>query len=219
MALKRFKNTQDMNEKSQSADPAARRRISIKLIVTVLLTLGVAYSLILLSWKILEGWGAYSATKTVLDMKDPDMTVTITAYQWKWGYEYPSEGFKYYSQLSTPRDQIDGKTGAPKGTNDLLEVDNEMVVPVGKRVRLLITSADVIHGWHVPTLGVNQNAVPGFIKDAWISVTAPGVYRGQCSQICGKDHAYMPIVVRALSEPDYKAWVKDMQAKHGKNLK
>ncbi len=164
---------------------------------------------------------AYPATKTVLDMKDssnPDMTVTITAYQWKWSYEYAAEGFKYYSQLSTPRDQIDeyGKPGAPKGPNYLLEVDNEMVVPVGKRVRLLITSADVIHGWYVPTLGVNQYGIPGFIKDAWISVTAPGVYRGQCSQICGKEHGYMPIVVRALSESDYKAWVKDMQAKHGK---
>lgn len=165
---------------------------------------------------------AYPATKTVLDMKDtsnPDMTIKIVAYQWKWSYEYLNDNLFFYSQLSTPRDQIEEfkQVGAPKNPNYLYEVDNEMVVPVGKRIRLLITAADVIHGWYVPTLGVNQYGIPGFVKDAWIKVDKPGVYRGQCSQICGKEHGYMPIVVRALSETDYKKWVQDSQTKWALN--
>jgi cytochrome c oxidase subunit II len=155
---------------------------------------------------------AYPATKTVLDMKDasnPDMTVKVTAYQWKWSYEYMQDGVFFYSQLSTPRNQIDERDYGPQQRNEnyLLEVDNEMVVPVGKRVRLLITAADVIHGWYVPQLGINQYGIPGFIKDAWFKADRPGVYRGQCSQICGKEHGYMPIVVRAVTEAEYKAWV------------
>ena len=118
---------------------------------------------------------AYPATKTILDMKDssnPDITVKVTAYQWKWGYEYMQDGVSFYSQLATPRDQIEERNyGAkPKNPNYLLEVDNEMVVPVGKRVRVLVTSSDVIHGWYVPQLGVNQYGIPGFIKDAWFQL-------------------------------------------------
>ncbi|MGZ5046902.1 MAG: cytochrome c oxidase subunit II [Usitatibacter sp.] len=162
---------------------------------------------------------AYPATRTVLDMKDTtnaDMSILVTASQWKWEYDYQHEGIKFRSNLSTPRDQIeerDGKVGAPKNADYLLEVDNPMVVPVGKRVRVLITSNDVIHGWYVPQLGINQYGIPGFIKDAWFSLDKPGTYRGQCSQICGKEHAYMPIVVVAKSADDYAAWVKDMKAK------
>jgi len=162
---------------------------------------------------------AYPATKTVLDMKDTsnaDMTVKVTAYQWKWEYDYQQDGVKFLSNLATPRDQIDergGKTGAPKNEHYLLEVDHPMVVPVGKRVRVLITSNDVIHGWYVPQLGVNQYGIPGFIKDAWFEIDKPGTYRGQCSQICGKEHGYMPIVVVAKSPEDYAAWVKDTKAK------
>ena len=162
---------------------------------------------------------AYPATKTVLDMKDAsnaDMSIKVTAYQWKWEYDYQQDGVKFLSNLSTPRDQIDerdGKKGAPKNENYLLEVDNPMVVPVGKKVRLLVTSNDVIHGWYVPQLGVNQYGIPGFIKDAWIRLDKPGTYRGQCSQICGKEHAYMPIVVVAKSAEDYAAWVKEAKAK------
>lgn len=150
---------------------------------------------------------AYPATKTVLQMKDAsnaDLTIKVTAYQWKWEYEYPAEGIKFYSNLSTPRAQIDGGE-KPQG-DYLLEVDNPMVVPAGKKVRLLITAGDVIHGWYVPVLGVNQYGIPGFIKDAWFNVDAPGVYKGQCSQICGKEHGYMPITVVAKSDADYKAW-------------
>jgi cytochrome c oxidase subunit 2 len=162
---------------------------------------------------------AYPATKTILDMKDAsnaDMSVKITAYQWKWEYDYQQDGVKFLSHLATPRDQIDerdGKKGSPKGENYLLEVDEPMVVPVGKKVRLLITSNDVIHGWYVPQLGVNQYGIPGFIKDAWFTIEKPGIYRGQCSQICGKEHAYMPIVVIAKEPGEYANWVKDMKAK------
>jgi len=161
---------------------------------------------------------AYPATRTVLAMKDtsaPDMSVKVTAYQWKWEYDYPQDGVKYLSNLATPRAQIDEREGpgAAKNDNYLLEVDNPMVVPVGKKVRLLITSNDVIHGWYVPQLGVNQYGIPGFVKDAWFKIEKAGTYRGQCSQICGKEHGYMPIVVVAKEPADYAAWVKEMKAK------
>jgi cytochrome c oxidase subunit 2 len=162
---------------------------------------------------------AYPATKTVLDMKDaanPDMSVKITAFQWKWEYDYLQDGVRFTSNLATPRDQIEefsGK-GAPKGPDYLLEVDRPLVVPVGKKVRLLITASDVIHGWYVPTLGVNQYGIPGFVKDAWIRVDRPGVYRGQCSQICGKEHGYMPIVVVAKPQAEYDAWFAEQKTKY-----
>ena len=161
---------------------------------------------------------AYPATRTVLSMKDAsnsDMSVKITAYQWKWEYDYQQDGVKFLSNLATPRAQIDERDGPgqPKNEHYLLEVDNPMVVPVGKKVRLLITSNDVIHGWYVPQLGVNQYGIPGFVKDAWFAIDKPGIYRGQCSQICGKEHGFMPIVVVAKSPDEYAAWVKDMKAK------
>ena len=161
---------------------------------------------------------AFPATKTVLAMKDasnPDMTIKITGYQWMWQYEYLNDGVKFYSLLSTPRDQIGSPEEHGKVTNEhyLLETNNNIVVPTGKKIRLLITANDVIHGWYVPQLGVNQYGIPGFIKDAWFQAEAPGVYRGQCSQICGKEHGYMPIVVEAKSPDDYAAWVKEQKAK------
>jgi cytochrome c oxidase subunit 2 len=160
---------------------------------------------------------AYPATRTVLDMKDAsnaDMSVKVTAYQWKWEYDYQQDGVRFFSNLSTPRAQIEEyhKVGEKKNENYLLEVDRPLVVPTGKKVRLLITSNDVIHGWYVPQLGVNQYGIPGFIKDAWFLIEKPGTYRGQCSQICGKEHAYMPIVVVAKSPDDYAAWVKETKA-------
>jgi len=161
---------------------------------------------------------AYPATRTVLNMKDAggaDMSVKITAYQWKWEYDYQQDGVRFLSHLATPRSQIDeyNGPGAAKNDNYLLEVDEPMVVPVGKKVRLLITSNDVIHGWYVPQLGVNQYGIPGFVKDAWITVDKAGTYRGQCSQICGKEHGFMPIVVVAKAPAEYAAWVKEMKAK------
>ena len=151
---------------------------------------------------------AYPAAKVVIDMKDtssPDMTVKITGYQWKWGYDYLNDDISFYSTLSTPREQINNT--APKGEHYLLEVDEPMVVPVGKRVRLLITANDVLHSWWVPALGAKQDAIPGFIRDSWFTADKIGTYRGQCVELCGKDHGFMPIVVEVVSEEDYRAWV------------
>jgi cytochrome c oxidase subunit 2 len=151
---------------------------------------------------------AYPAAKVVIDMKDttnPDMTIKITGYQWKWGYDYLNDDISFYSNLSTPAEQIKGT--AAKGENYLLEVDEPLVVPVGKRVRLLITANDVIHAWWVPALGTKQDAIPGFIRDSWFKADKIGTYRGQCVELCGKDHGFMPIVVEVVSEADYKAWV------------
>ncbi|HEX5128520.1 MAG TPA: cytochrome c oxidase subunit II [Usitatibacter sp.] len=161
---------------------------------------------------------AWPATRTMLEMKDAsnaDLTIKVTAYQWRWNYDYLKEGVRYNSNLATPRDQIEEYHGAgkTKNANYLLEVDRPVVVPVNKKVRLLITSNDVIHGWYVPQLGVNQYGIPGFVKDAWFTATKVGTFRGQCSQICGKEHAYMPIVVEVKGEADYAKWVEGEKAK------
>ena len=151
---------------------------------------------------------AYPAAKVVIDMKDtsnPDMTIKVTGYQWKWGYDYLQDGISFYSMLSTPRDQIDNL--AAKGEHYLLEVDNPVVVPINKRVRLLITANDVLHAWWVPALGAKQDAIPGFIRDIWFKADRLGTFRGQCVELCGKDHGFMPIVVQVVSEADYKIWV------------
>jgi cytochrome c oxidase subunit 2 len=153
---------------------------------------------------------AYPATKTVIAMKDtssPDITIKATGYQWKWGYDYLQEGISFYSSLATPRDQIEGR--APKGEHYLLEVDNPVVVPVGKKVRIITTANDVIHSWWVPALGIKQDAIPGFVRDTWFKVDTPGTYRGQCAELCGKDHGFMPIVVEAVTPEKYAAWVKE----------
>lgn len=160
---------------------------------------------------------AWPATKTVIAMKDtsnPDLTVKATGYQWKWGYDYlqgEGEGIRFLSALSTPREQIDG--GAPKGDAYLLEVDNPLVVPVGKKIRVLLTANDVIHSWWVPAFGVKQDAIPGFIRDTWFRADKEGVYRGNCAELCGRDHGFMPIVVQVLSAEKYAAWVAGQKAK------
>lgn len=152
---------------------------------------------------------AYPTTKTILSMKDTgdyDMSIKVTGQQWRWVYEYLDEDLRYASNLSTPREQIDNKQA--KGANYLLEVDKPMVVPTGKRVRLLLTADDVIHSWWIPEFGVKQDAVPGFINAAWFTVDKPGIYRGQCAELCGVGHAFMPIVVEARSPQDYAAWLQ-----------
>ena len=158
---------------------------------------------------------AFPATRTVMAMKDtsdPDITIKVTGYQWKWRYDYLGEDVSFYSDLSTPRDQIENQ--APKGENYLLEVDNPMVVPVGKKVRILVTANDVIHSWWLPAFGVKQDAIPGFVRDSWFKVDTPGVYRGQCAELCGKEHGFMPIVVEALPEEKYRTWLAEQQAKN-----
>jgi cytochrome c oxidase subunit 2 len=157
---------------------------------------------------------AYPATKTILAMHDtaaPDMTVKVTGYQWKWNYDYVQEGFGFYSTLSTPHAQIVNL--GPRGANYLLEVDNPLVVPVNAKVRVLITAGDVVHSWWVPAFGVKQDAIPGFVRDTWFRATVPGIYRGQCAELCGKEHGFMPIVVEVKSKDDYAKWLGDQKAR------
>lgn len=154
---------------------------------------------------------ALPATKTVVAMKDTtnsDITIKATGYQWKWGYDYlkgEGEGISFVSTLTTPREQINNQ--AEKSNTYLMEVDNEMVVPVNKKIRIVTTANDVIHAWMIPAFGVKQDAIPGFVRDTWFKAEKIGVYRGQCAELCGKEHAFMPIVVRVVSDADYAAWV------------
>jgi cytochrome c oxidase subunit II len=155
---------------------------------------------------------AWPATKTVLSMKDAsaaDLTVKITGSQWKWNYDYLNDGFGYFSELATPYAQIQNRE--KKNEHYLLEVDRPLVVPVNKKIRLLITSSDVIHAWYLPAAGVQQDAIPGFVRDDWMKFDTTGTYRGQCAKICGKEHGFMPIVVEVKSEQDYAAWVGDQK--------
>ena len=165
---------------------------------------------------------ALPATKTVVAMKDTsnaDLTIKATGMQWKWGYDYlkgEGEGISFLSNLSTPREQINDAS-KPKGNEYLLEVDNEVVVPVNKKVRIVTTANDVIHAWAIPAFGVKQDAIPGFVRDTWFKAEKVGLYRGQCSELCGKEHAFMPIVVNVMSAENYTKWVdgkkKDMASK------
>ncbi|WP_288106827.1 cytochrome c oxidase subunit II [Limnobacter sp.] len=168
---------------------------------------------------------ALPATKTVVAMKDTsnaDLTIKATGYQWKWGYDYlagEGEGISFLSNLSTPRDEINNHDGQGKPKDDayLMEVDQPLVVPVDKKIRIVTTASDVIHSWSVPAFGVKQDAIPGFVRDTWFKADKPGIYRGFCSELCGKEHAFMPIVVIVKTQPEYDAWVKtklnEMQAK------
>jgi cytochrome c oxidase subunit 2 len=151
---------------------------------------------------------AIPSTATLLEMEDTsksELTVKITGYQWKWQYEFPQHDVSFFSNLSTPREQIENK--AAKGKDYLLEVDNPLVLPVGKKVRFVVTANDVIHAWWVPAFGVKKDAIPGFVNEMWTKVDEPGTYRGQCVELCGKDHGYMPIVVNAVSEDEFNKWV------------
>ena len=159
---------------------------------------------------------AVPATQTLIAMEDnsnSDVTIQITGSQWKWHYKYFDQDIEYYSVLSTPREQYQNQqeTSAVKGENYLLEVDKPLVIPANKKVRFLITSDDVIHSWWVPAFAVKQDANPGFINEAWTRVEEPGVYRGQCAELCGKDHGFMPIVVEVKSAEDYDTWINEQK--------
>ena len=157
---------------------------------------------------------AWPATSLVISMKDTtkeDLTIKVTGHQWKWEYEYLGDDIRFVSNSSTSTEQIAGRQA--KGENYLLEVDRPMVVPAGKKIRLVMTSSDVIHAWWVPAFGVKQDAVPGFIREAWFKVDQPGTYRGQCAELCGKNHGFMPIVVEVKSEADYQVWLAGRKVK------
>jgi cytochrome c oxidase subunit 2 len=156
---------------------------------------------------------AVPATTTLIEMEDTtdaDLTVKVTAYQWMWKYEYIEDGVTVYSTLAASSRQAIYEDPT-KVENYLLEVDNHIVFPVDKKVRLLLTADDVIHAWWVPELGQKKDAIPGFINEIWTRVEEPGVYRGQCAELCGKDHGFMPIVVRAAPEEEYRAWVDEQK--------
>lgn len=155
---------------------------------------------------------AVPATATLIKMYDnseSELDIQITGYQWKWRYQYLAEDVDFFSSLSTPRDQINN--AATKGEHYLLEVDNPLVIPAGKKVRFLLTANDVIHSWWVPDLAVKKDAIPGFINEAWTRVEQPGIYRGQCAELCGKDHGFMPIVVEVKPQAEFDSWLAGMK--------
>jgi cytochrome c oxidase subunit II len=157
---------------------------------------------------IILGFMAVPATKVLLAMEDnsnSDMSIKVTGYQWKWQYDYLGEDISFFSNLATPIEEIQNK--ATKDEHYLLDVDNPVVVPVNKKIRLLFTANDVIHSWWVPAFAVKQDAIPGYINEAWFKTDKVGIYRGQCAELCGTNHGFMPIVVDVRSEEDYAAWV------------
>jgi cytochrome c oxidase subunit 2 len=156
---------------------------------------------------------AIPATRVLMKMDNTDnadLTIKVVGYQWKWQYEYMDQGIHFYSMLATPYAAIRNKI--PKGKWYLLDVDKPLVVPVGKKIRLLVTSNDVIHSWWVPKLGVKRDAIPGFMHETWAKIEKPGIYRGQCTELCGLYHGFMPIVVKAVSAEEFAQWSKDQLA-------
>jgi len=160
------------------------------------------------------GYRAFFTLEKMYDYDDSAMTVEIVGYQWKWRYSYlgdnPEDNVSYFSTLTTPNDQIQNRT--EKGENYLLEVDEPLVLPVGSKVRFVLTAADVIHSWWVPQLGVKKDAIPGIVNESWTIINEPGIYRGQCTELCGKDHGFMPIVVIAKPQAEFDAWLADKKA-------
>ncbi|MBW3166036.1 cytochrome c oxidase subunit II [Ferrimonas balearica] len=155
---------------------------------------------------------AVPATSTLIAMEDPsdaDLTIQVTGSQWKWHYKYFNHEVEFYSLLSTPADQI--ANAEAKGENYLLEVDKPLVIPANRKVRFLLTSDDVIHSWWVPAFAVKKDANPGFINEAWTKVDEPGTYRGQCAELCGKDHGFMPVVVEVLPEAEFDQWLAEQE--------
>jgi len=161
---------------------------------------------------------AVPAADTLIRMEDTrgsDMSIKVTGYQWKWRYDYIDEGFGFFSTLAAEHNrarQLDSGIDPASIDNYLLEVDNPLVVPVGAKVRLLLTSSDVIHAWWVPDFGGKKDAIPGFVNEFWFKPEIPGIYRGQCAELCGRDHGFMPIVVRVLPEDEYQAWLGEQTA-------
>lgn len=150
--------------------------------------------------------------KNIDNTNNPAMTIDVKGYQWYWKYSYLDQGISFYSRLSTPQNQIAGK--APRDKYFLREVNHPLVVPVDEKIRLLVTSNDVIHSWWVPALGVKQDAIPGYVNENWMYIDKPGIYRGQCAELCGTLHAFMPIVVKAVSKLQFAEWVRAHEPHH-----
>ncbi|WP_022962067.1 cytochrome c oxidase subunit II [Halopseudomonas pelagia] len=187
-----------MHRKSRGAVPAKfHENVGVEVLWTVIPLL------------ILVGM-AVPATKTLIeiyDAEEADIDILITGYQWRWQYSYLGEDVAFMSNMITPREEINNLT--TKNENYLLEVDEPLVVPVGKKIRFLVTAADVIHSWWVPALAVKKDAIPGFVNEAWTRIEEPGIFRGQCTELCGRDHGFMPVVVEAKSQEDYDIWLAE----------
>jgi cytochrome c oxidase subunit 2 len=152
---------------------------------------------------------AVPATRVLISMddsKESEVTIKVVGHQWRWQYQYLDQGISFFSNLSTPYDQIQNKQ--KKGQWYLLEVDKPLVLPINKKIRFLVTSNDVIHSWWVPELGIKRDAIPGFMYEAWAKIEKPGIYRGQCAELCGINHGFMPIVVEAVSQDEFNQWVE-----------
>ncbi|HSH48682.1 MAG TPA: cytochrome c oxidase subunit II, partial [Halomonas sp.] len=173
-------------------------------------TVEVVWTLIPFAILIAIAIPATATLKTMYDTSQSELDVMITGQQWRWRYEYLGEDVSLVSSLATPRDQISGAQA--KGENYLLEVDQPLMLPVGRKVRLLMTSDDVIHSWWVPEFAVKQDAIPGFINENWVRVDEPGIYRGQCAELCGRDHGFMPIVVEAVQAEEFDQWLVESKA-------
>jgi cytochrome c oxidase subunit 2 len=179
--------------------------------------LEVVWTVVPIVLLVLMAFPATSKLIKMYDTRESQMTVKVTGYQWMWKYEYLGEGVSLTSRLDRRSDEIrqsgvDARTA--NKANYLLDVDNALVLPVDTKVRFVITADDVIHAWWVPALGWKQDAIPGIVNEAWTSVSKPGVYRGQCAELCGKDHGFMPIVVRVLPKAEYTAWLNEQKAKN-----
>ena len=160
---------------------------------------------------------AIPAAKTLVkieDMRAPDLTIKVTAYQWKWRYDYPDAGIGFFSSLaadSVRARQVGSGADVYAVDHYLRNVDHPLVVPVGKKVRLLLTANDVIHAWWVPEIGMKRDAIPGYVNELWFRIDEAGTYRGQCAELCGRDHGFMPIVVIAKPEAEYESWVGEQR--------
>ncbi len=190
-----------MHRKSKGAKPANfHENVKVEVIWTVI-------PFIIL---IAMAWPAATTLIAMEDTSEAEVTILVTGSQWKWHYKYQDNPeVEFFSLLATQREQINNKFA--KGENYLLEVDRPLVIPTGKKVRFLVTSDDVIHSWWVPDFAVKKDANPGFINKAWANVNEPGVYRGQCAELCGKDHGFMPIVVIAKEPAEFDAWIQEQE--------
>ncbi len=191
------------HRKSKGAEPSKfHESLTLELLWTAIPTLIL----------ILMAIPATSTLVKMYDASDAQIDIKITGYQWKWEYDYLGEDVRFFSNLATSKDEIYNKQ--EKGENYLLEVDREMVIPTGVKVRFLLTAADVIHAWWVPEFAVKKDAIPGYVNEMWVNVPVgkEGIYRGQCAELCGVDHGFMPVVVRAVSQDDYRAWLAEQVA-------
>jgi cytochrome c oxidase subunit 2 len=169
--------------------------------------LEITWTIIPFAILILMAWPATKSLIKIYDTDEAEVDVVVTGYQWYWGYEYLDQGVSFFSRLSTPKEEIYNES--PKNANYLLEVDEPLIIPTNKKVRFLVTASDVIHSWWVPDLAVKKDAIPGYINESWAYVEEPGTYRGVCAELCGKDHGFMPIVVKAVPEAEYTTWLAD----------